>query len=215
MMKILRTLSAVVFAAMVIGQFAMAEVWATEKGTYYHLQQNCSGMAGAKEMTLHDADANGKLMCPVCCAADVEVWYTQNGVYFHFDPDCSGMKGAGAGSWSDAVSTGKKLCPVCWAASVWCTNQGVYCHSIQDCSGMRNAHETTLLEAVASGKDICPNCLAQGKNGQISGSNVQSDSGDAGVVGQSDWMGENEQMSGNVATDSMNSLPEREENNDQ
>lgn len=41
-------------------------VYATEKGTYFHIDVHCSGMRGAHAWAIEDAIAAGKKTCPVC-----------------------------------------------------------------------------------------------------------------------------------------------------
>lgn len=41
-------------------------VWATDRGTYYHLDRECSGMREPHEWAIADAVAAGKAPCPAC-----------------------------------------------------------------------------------------------------------------------------------------------------
>ncbi len=41
-------------------------VWATDRGTYYHLERECSGMREPHEWAIADAVAAGKAPCPAC-----------------------------------------------------------------------------------------------------------------------------------------------------
>lgn len=159
-------------------------VWMTDKGRYYHVDEHCSGMEGAYACGESEAIAAGKQSCPVCLLINevtdgpsavwvtdeetMSVWTTDDGVYYHVDEHCSGMDGAYVSDESAAVENGKFPCPVCLADSyaevvqfVWMTQNGVYYHSDEHCSGMDGAYGCEVLEALANGKTPCPKCAKQ------------------------------------------------------
>ncbi len=45
-------------------------VWATEGGTYYHLEEHCSGMYSAVQWDISKAVEDGKKPCPVCAGGE-------------------------------------------------------------------------------------------------------------------------------------------------
>ena len=134
-----------------------ADVYCTEGGKYYHSQPDCSGMAGATQMTIAKAEALGKTACPVC----IESWVycTEGGKYYHSAPDCSGMEGASSTTIEKAVAMGKTACPSCIGSVVYCTQSGYYYHNEADCSGMQGASPTTREKAATLGKKPCPICV--------------------------------------------------------
>lgn len=155
-------------------------VWATEKGTYYHLEEHCCGMQGAQRRSLEEVMAMGKGECPVCFGtytpvpADVQtdivdVWATKEGKYYHTDRTCSGMQGAD--KWTLELAQEYMLpCPVCCAVdanvqeeamTVWTVPEGTYYHRDQFCSGMQNAVECSYDDAVNAGKNACQVCFAE------------------------------------------------------
>ncbi len=89
-------------------------VYATKYGTYYHLKDNCSGMAGANEYTVASASAAGKRACPKCIGAtDSKVYLTKAGDYYHVKSNCGGMTNPSFVSLKDAIALGKDYCPDC------------------------------------------------------------------------------------------------------
>ena len=55
-----------------------AAVFCTENGTYYHAIHNCSGMRNAHSTFPEQAEAEGKVPCPVCLTADANAWFSAN-----------------------------------------------------------------------------------------------------------------------------------------
>ena len=157
--------------------------YATRGGTYYHLDQTCSGMTNAVAYTKEAAERAGKIACPVCVTrlqqslassavkfitaatedkSNITVFATAGGKYFHMVSDCSGMEGAKSGPLKAALLMGKAACPTCCPTAgtiVYCTNGGTYYHTDKDCSGMQNAAQVTLAEAMVLGKARCPVCI--------------------------------------------------------
>ena len=134
-----------------------ASVYCTEGGKYYHSQPDCSGMAGATQMTIAKAEALGKTACPACIGS--VVYCTQSGYYYHNEADCSGMQGASPTTIEKAEVLGKRPCRLCMEVSVFCTPDGTYYHSESDCSGMEGASATTLAAAISLGKAPCTDCF--------------------------------------------------------
>ena len=148
-------------------------VYMTSNGTYFHTKSNCSGMSGAKKVTLLAALQSGKSGCPTCAAgANKKVYATEPGTYYHTDPTCSGMKNAKNITLSAALVLGKKKCPVCVkddfysnseestdnAVYVYATSSGKYYHTNSTCSGMTGAEKVTLLSMLKDGRAACPIC---------------------------------------------------------
>lgn len=44
-----------------------AAYYMTNAGKYYHAQGDCSGMEGARQVTLAEAQLAGRIECPICC----------------------------------------------------------------------------------------------------------------------------------------------------
>ncbi len=153
-------------------------VYMTTNGQYYHTKSDCSGMTGAKKVTLLAALQSGKSGCPVCAAgANKQVYATESGTYYHTDPTCSGMKNAKSITLAAALVLGKKKCPVCvtddfYSTSsetttttentvyVYATDGGKYYHTNATCSGMKDAKKVTLLSMIKEGREACPICAA-------------------------------------------------------
>lgn len=53
-------------------------VFCTENGAYYHAYADCSGMMNAHASTIEQAEAEGKVPCPVCLSADANAWFAAN-----------------------------------------------------------------------------------------------------------------------------------------
>ena len=157
--------------------------YATRGGTYYHLDNTCSGMRNPTTYTKEAAEAAGKKACPVCVTktqqslqsdavkfitsstsdqSNIKVYATRGGTYFHMTSDCSNMKGASQISLRDALLAGKKACPTCCKAAgtlVYCTKGGEDYHLKSNCRGMKNAAQVTLAEALVLGKHQCTTCI--------------------------------------------------------
>ena len=69
------------------------------RGSYYHLDENCSGMYGAKQYTLESSVEAGFKRCNTCNAPDLEalegqtvVWVSQDN-RMHITDECDGAQG--------------------------------------------------------------------------------------------------------------------------
>ena len=155
--------------------------WSTGTGTWFHIDRNCMGMAGAKQRTLREALAMGQEFCPVCIPfAQHEgdlAWSQEADVYYHADAACAGVEDISAEA--DAALTfverakllGKLPCPDCVAPEqpvtallsgpLYCTSGGEWVHSWQGCNGMRNAVGCTLSQALRMGKSVCQECIGE------------------------------------------------------
>jgi len=161
------------------------KVYATEGGTYYHTDKDCSGMKNASSITLATAAKYNKKPCPTCAsAAKRTVYSTDSGKYYHTDSDCSGMKNAEKRTLQAALLLDQKACPECVGTSsgassssgssssgntyksgtsgvkVYATKEGTYYHTVSDCSGMKNASKITLETALNYGKKACTTCAS-------------------------------------------------------
>ena len=157
----------------------------TEHGTYYHINETCSGMENAVWLS----DLSGKQPCTVCMGAvtpeptempadvvyDVsatpepvkQAWYgTEADYLFHRIPDCSGL--GIAPELTDL--TGKLPCPYCVTylsysdgevrgtfhhSEYYGTEHGNFYHLDEHCSGMKNAVVINELTY----KQPCPVCI--------------------------------------------------------
>ena len=185
--------------------------YATPRGSYYHVDPNCSDMDGAVQITKDAAVQQGKTPCPVCIQKVVNslkddalkfadasttdrsgmtVYATSGGRYFHLDSTCGGMKNPSSGSLLTAMLSGKKPCPTCCSGAdtlVWCTEGGKKYHNKSDCSGMQNAYKVTLAEALILGKAKCSDCWGSSSVGSIgsgtstSGGSAQSNTSDGTI----------------------------------
>ena len=162
------------------------KVYATEGGTYYHTNDDCSGMKNASAITLSAAVDNGKSACPTCAStAKRTVYSTDKGTYYHTDQDCSGMQNAKKRTLQAALLKDQKACPECIGKAsassdktssgsgssgtyksgtsgikVYATQEGTYYHTDEDCSGMKNASKITLETALNYGKKACTDCAS-------------------------------------------------------
>ena len=154
------------------------EVFCTIDGTYYHVEEGCSGMRDASKVTYAEARVTGKKRCPVCIGGEDEteqeaaaeqqsgyyVYATPNGSYYHVNSTCSGMKDAKQVLLSDMLAEKRPACPVCCPdaeTTVFAESGNPYYHSYATCSGMTNATEGMLVNALAAGLTRCPVCWSQ------------------------------------------------------
>ena len=157
-------------------------VYATDKGKYFHTDASCSGMKNAKSIGLLQALLAGKSACPSCASsAGTQVWFTEGGERYHNRSDCSGMRGAYQAMLAEALILGKARCTTCWGKSqvgfagngvaatggssggtvyVYGTTNGDYYHTNSTCSGMKNASRVTLAQMLKLGRKACPTCAA-------------------------------------------------------
>lgn len=150
-------------------------VYMTTSGKYFHTDSGCSGMSGARKVTLLAALQSGKSGCPICAAgANKKVYATESGTYYHTDSTCSGMQNASSITLAAALVLGKKKCPVCVTEDfysgdeetkedtvyVYATSGGTYYHTNSTCSGMEGAEKVTLLSMIKEGRTACPVCAA-------------------------------------------------------
>ena len=144
--------------------------YGTTDGKYYHTSATCSGMKGAKKITLATALKNNKKPCPTCfkkaaandnnAKPNTYVYANKEGTYYHSKTTCSGMKDAPRVTLATAVSDGKKACPYCMKRTYYySTTNSIYYHKTATCSGMRNASRLTLASAKAKSKLACPVCI--------------------------------------------------------
>ena len=161
------------------------EVFCTRDGTYYHVDDECSGMRNASKVTYAEARVTGKKRCPVCIGgvdeaeeaaeaaltADSEaaaqaasgyyVYATPNGTYYHVNSTCSGMRDAQQVLLSDMLKAKRPACPVCCPnaeSTVFAQSGNPYYHSYATCSGMTKATQGILVNALAAGLKQCPVC---------------------------------------------------------
>ncbi len=93
-------------------------VYATPKGTYYHVNSTCSGMQNAQQVLLSDMLKENRPACPKCCPnAEATVFAEQGNPYYHSYATCSGMTHATQGILVNALVAGLTRCPECWTAS--------------------------------------------------------------------------------------------------
>ena len=91
-------------------------VYATRKGSYYHLNSGCGGMTGASRVTLKTAVKAGKKPCPICAsAAKRTVYSTSKGDHYHVASVCapSGMKNGTKRTLAEALLMNQTACPYC------------------------------------------------------------------------------------------------------
>ena len=152
------------------------EVFCTVDGTYYHAEEDCSGMRNASKVPYAEARVLGKKRCPTCIGGTDEtetteeadatgkgiyVYATPNGTYYHVNPTCSGMKDAQQVLLSDMLAKKRPACPVCCPdaeTTVFAESGNPYYHSYATCSGMTNASQGILVNALAAGLTRCPVC---------------------------------------------------------
>ena len=162
-------------------------VYCTDKGTYFHVKGDCSGMRDPKSVGLLEALRAGKTACPSCAsAASTQVWCTEGGERYHNKSDCSGMRGAYQTTLAEALILKKVRCSTCWGNNkisfvgngetgsgsgsstlvsngtvyVYATEGGQYYHTNETCSGMKNAQRVPLSKALKAGRAACPTCAS-------------------------------------------------------
>lgn len=161
---------------------AAMQFYCTEDGNYYHIQDDCSGMRNAKQVTYAEARVLGKKRCPTCIGGEDEtetaaagddavaqaagyyVYATPKGAYYHVNSTCSGMKNAQQVLLSDMLKKNRPACPVCCPdaeTTVFAEAGNPYFHSNATCSGMTNAKQGILVNALAAGLTRCPECWKQ------------------------------------------------------
>ncbi|MBQ6375206.1 MAG: hypothetical protein IJJ45_12065 [Clostridia bacterium] len=95
-------------------------VYATKGGSYYHLNNGCSGMKGASRITLRQAITAGKKACPTCArSANRKVYSTDGGKYYHAASSCSksGMKKGQPRTLAQALMLNQTACQYCLGSS--------------------------------------------------------------------------------------------------
>ena len=157
---------------------AARQVYCTADGTYYHKEDDCSGMRNARVVTYAEARVLGKVRCPKCIGGTPEtnvaptaesaeedttyyVYATPNGQYYHIDEHCTGMQNAQRYPLKDMLASGRPGCPTCCGAvemTVFASRDNPYYHSNATCSGMTNAVSGQLVQALAAGLTRCPVC---------------------------------------------------------
>lgn len=106
-------------------------IYYTPGGTYFHMEQNCSGMMNAEAHDLYDALLAGKQLCPACLEdaqlflpgnleglhIDLTVYCTETESFYHLTGSCSEIPATGeipvAMTQAEAVAKGKDGCPAC------------------------------------------------------------------------------------------------------
>ena len=157
---------------------AARKFYCTADGTYYHVEDDCSGMRNARQVTYAEARVLGKVRCPKCIGGTPEVnatpasangsedttyyvYATKNGKYYHIEEHCSGMQNAQRVKLSDMLSSGRAACPTCCTAvemTVYAGYNNPYYHSTPTCSGLTDPITGTLVQALAAGLTRCPIC---------------------------------------------------------
>ena len=93
-------------------------VYATPNGTYYHIDEHCTGMQNAQRVPIRQMLEAKRPACPTCCAnAEMTVYAERGGTYYHSNATCSGMTSPIEGTLAQALAAGYQRCPVCWTAA--------------------------------------------------------------------------------------------------
>ena len=141
-----------------IKSVALAPVYYTKGGTYYHLTSNCSGMMNADSHTLEEAKTAGKKVCANCGVVDFAVMNDTTSRYLwvdganvaHCTDECAEFTGSYKIVLFDEVYNGHySYCPVCGGDTVFeymSQNDGSYNVSIEDADA-----ETQLLYKAEQG----------------------------------------------------------------
>jgi len=170
------------------------DVYCTVDGTYYHMDDECSGMRNASRVTYAEARVTGKKRCPTCIGGEDEtealaetegagdagaqaqaegyyVYATPKGTYYHVNSTCSGMQNAQQVLLSDMLKENRPACPKCCPnaeSTVFAEKGNPYYHSYATCSGMTHATQGILVNALVAGLTRCPECWTA--NGEATGS---------------------------------------------
>ena len=164
-------------------------VYATTNGKWYHTKSNCTGMKGARQITLSQAMDEGKTACSTCATtANTGVYSTNSGKYYHKASSCDGMKGATLRTLAEALKKGQTACPVCLVPTtgsadrenagnttepekvanftvgksgikVYASQNHKYFHTKSDCADVELSH-VALETALNYGKKACSKCAA-------------------------------------------------------
>lgn len=156
--------------------------YATENGSYYHKTSNCSGMSGAKKITIATAKQYGKKICPVCAGSssslpkddstEKAIYYgVRTNKYYHTKANCGGMTGASKLTLTSAKSKKLSPCPTCVlnettskkVVTTYCyvSKSNNYYHTKKGCSDMASPTKVTLETAKSRGRTACPTCAGR------------------------------------------------------
>ena len=163
-------------------------VYASESGSTYHANKNCSKVpSDANRVLLEQAIDDGKKPCSGCASyADDTVYGVSGNKYFHKNSTCSGIVGAKKGTVAEALLLGLEVCPICFDDDDFETEEGdatavtttkyksgksgikVYSSYADDyyhmntlCSRFKgDPLKVTLETALNNDKDACPTCAS-------------------------------------------------------
>ena len=93
-----------------------AVFYATDDGSWYHVNKTCQGMKDAHQISAAAAEQVGKTACPVCLNGNsgTGTYYaTATGTWYHKDRTCQGMTNAQRVSLATAIGRGQTACPKC------------------------------------------------------------------------------------------------------
>ncbi|MBQ6347319.1 MAG: hypothetical protein IJI71_07135 [Clostridia bacterium] len=170
------------------------DVYCTVDGTYYHMDDECSGMRNASRVTYAEARVTGKKRCPTCIGGEDEtealaetegagdagtqaqaegyyVYATPKGTYYHVNSTCSGMQNAQQVLLSDMLKENRPACPKCCPnaeSTVFAEKGNPYYHSYATCSGMTHATQGILVNALVAGLTRCPECWSANGEATVS-----------------------------------------------
>ncbi len=101
-------------------------VYASENGSTYHANKNCSkAPSDANRVLLEQAIDDGKDPCTRCADyADDTVYGVSGNKYFHKNSSCSGIVGAKKGTVAEALLLGLEVCPICFDDNDFVTEEG-------------------------------------------------------------------------------------------
>ena len=124
----------------------IGSVYATDTGDYYHSKSDCSGMKGAKLMTVDQAELSGHSPCPTCMGGTKIEGAAE-------EKESSG--GSTESGSTDTPSTDNTK------ITVYASLTGNKYHSTASCAQCEaNAGKTSLSWALSNGYSACESCNA-------------------------------------------------------
>ena len=157
-------------------EYIVSALYCTPQGRYFHIEETCSGMVGARPCTIREILDSSKAACPLCMNADGHL-----GIVFHQGVENVASDPTVAPTMHVAMTDGSGQIAVSVAASekevesteigelfpgldiqsndtVYVADENHYFHFDPNCPGLEYGKEATVLTAIYLGKGMCPAC---------------------------------------------------------
>lgn len=128
------------------GEENVMMVYYTEHGSFYHIDEHCSGMENAIKAELDDVAEEGKLPCPVCITHEIG-----EEILPEITPKPTNMV--------LPTPTPQPILTEEDAHLVYYTARGKWYHWDEHCQGMAGAIQSDVGDAIIAGKKACPVCV--------------------------------------------------------